>query len=69
LEFWKQKEKDFPQLSKLAKIYLGFPASSGSVERLFSVSGSHIRARRARMKLKTVESLLFDKELRKLPSV
>ncbi|CAG7825284.1 unnamed protein product [Allacma fusca] len=40
LDFWKLNESIFPILSKLARIYLGFPASSGSAERLFSIAGA-----------------------------
>lgn len=65
LQYWKENEQKYPRLAKLAKIYLGIPASSGSVERLFSVAGALARARRARLKVSTIETLLFRKELQK----
>ena len=49
----------YPVLSKLARKYLSIPASSASVERLFSVCGAIIHARRARLSANTVEALLF----------
>lgn len=69
LDFWNKNQKTFPELSKLARIYLGFPASSGSVERLFSVAGSIFRARRAGMTIKTLESVLFYREMKSIVDV
>jgi hypothetical protein len=46
LVYWRKNSQKFPKLSQLAKRYLAFPASSGSVERLFSIAGSIARARR-----------------------
>jgi len=39
LLFWKLNENRFKELSKLAKKYLGVPASSAAVERMFSICG------------------------------
>jgi hypothetical protein len=39
LEWWAENEKDFPQLSCMARQYLGCPATSASAERLFSIAG------------------------------
>ncbi|CAG7730152.1 unnamed protein product, partial [Allacma fusca] len=47
-----------------ARIYLGFPASSGSAERLFSIAGVLQRSRRSRLKWSTIEQLLCYRELR-----
>ena len=58
LKFWLCYEKKFPILSKMARTFLGMPASSGSVERLFSVAGSIARARRANLKIDTLEMML-----------
>lgn len=58
LKFWDLYKKNFPVLSKIAHIYLGIPASSGSVERLFSVAGAIARPRRASIKTKMLEVLL-----------
>lgn len=58
LKFWMFYEKTFPTLAKLARQYLGIPASSGSVERLFSVAGAIARSRRANLKIDTVEMAL-----------
>ena len=44
--WWKVNEKNFAVLSKLAKYFLGIPASSATSERIFSAGGltvSHLR--------------------------
>ena len=46
LEYWKVNERVFPRLSTLAKRYLGIPASSVPVERLFSSAGELISKKR-----------------------
>ena len=52
----------FPRLAKLARTFLSVPASSGSVERLFSVSGAILIARRRHLTAQTVMSLLHHIE-------
>ena len=64
LVFWKVHAGEFPRLAQLAKIYLAIPASSGSVERLFSIAGAVQRARRARLQWKTIKNLLCYRECR-----
>ena len=50
-----------PSLAKLAKKYLMIPATSASVERLFSVAGRVYRPDRCRLSDKRFEYLLFIK--------
>ena len=38
LNWWKDHEKDFPKLSKLARSFLSIPASSSAAERVFSIT-------------------------------
>jgi len=45
--FWCSASDKYPTLARLARKYLSAPATSASVERLFSVAGSIIRARRS----------------------
>ena len=59
LTFWKEKELDFPQLAKLAGHYLQTPASSGPVERLFSIGGKIFRPERCRLSDVMFEKLMF----------
>lgn len=59
LTFWKSNCARFPIMSKLARKYLAMPASSGSIERLFSVAGAIKRARRANLNVETIEKLLL----------
>jgi hypothetical protein len=52
LTFWKTYEHQFFGLSKLAKKFLGVPASSANVERMFSISGHIMSNKRRRMSSK-----------------
>jgi len=58
LGFWKENEKKFPTLAALARFYLAIPATSGSIERLFSVAGAIGRSRRARINTSLLEKSL-----------
>lgn len=62
LVWWKENEKLFPTLAKLAKKFLGIPASSGSIERFFSKTGYILRQHRRQMTNVLAESLFFLKE-------
>jgi hypothetical protein len=64
LGYWHGKKNEFPILASLAKKYLAIPATTGSVERLFSIAGSIGRARRANTAPKTFENILLYKEFR-----
>ena len=59
LMWWKLHAVRFPYLSRLARRYLAMPATSDSVERLFSVSGQVVTAKRARLDPSTVTLLVF----------
>ena len=48
LTWWKEHAARFPYLSQLTRRYLAMPATSASVERLFSVAGQVVTAKRAR---------------------
>ena len=39
INWWANHVKDFPNLARMARQYLGVPATSATVERLFSVVG------------------------------
>ena len=49
LSFWSHNRHRYPVLSKLACRYLQTPASSGPVERLFSITGKMFRPDRCRL--------------------
>ena len=49
LDYWKKENDNFPVLSTLACKYLCIPASSGPVERLFSIAGKVFRPERCRI--------------------
>ena len=59
LSFWKQFESRFKMLADLAKKYLGVPASSAAVERMFSISGHVLSAKRANMSTRLFFKLEF----------
>ena len=47
LLFWKEKQKEFPNLKRLARRYLSISASSVAVESMFSTTGYIINSRRS----------------------
>lgn len=49
LEYWKSRYRDFPVLSRLARIYLAIPATSGPSESIFSIGGDIITKKRNRL--------------------
>ena len=58
--FWSYTlSHDFLTLRRLAMKYLSIPATSASVERLFSGARAIIRARHNRLSASTVEALLL----------
>jgi hypothetical protein len=61
LSFWKVNETRFKLLSTLAKKYLGVPASSAAVERMFSISGHVFNSKRRRMGVTLFAMLVFLK--------
>jgi hypothetical protein len=62
LKFWKIHSTKFPILSELAQSILAIPASSGSVERVFSIAGAIARARRSSLAVTTVREILTYRE-------
>jgi hypothetical protein len=61
LAFWKAHENSLPLLAPLAKKFLGVPASSASVERMFNISGHVFSNKRRRTGVKLFENLVFLK--------
>jgi hypothetical protein len=61
LLFWKNNEYSFPLLAPLAKRFLGVPASSASVERMFNISGHIFTSKRRRTSVYLYENLVFLK--------
>jgi hypothetical protein len=47
LNFWKERCRDFPMLSKLCRVYLAISASSVPVECMFSVTGLILNGKRS----------------------
>ena len=58
LKFWKEQQTVYPHLAKLAARYLSVPASSGPVERLFSIGGKIFRPERCRLTDNNFEKLM-----------
>ena len=59
LTFWQSKSSQWPMLSKLAQTVLAIPATETSSERVFSIAGRTLEDRRSRLKVGTVDDLLF----------
>lgn len=62
LSWWKENEIYYPYLSKLAKLYLGIPATSVPSERIFSTAGDILSAKRATLKPDVVDMTIFLKK-------
>ena len=61
LLFWKENETKYPELSKLAKKFLGVPASEADVERMFNISGFIFNPKRRSLGVDNYENLVFLK--------
>ena len=59
LGFWKDHADTYPKLAVLAMKHLAVPASSASVERLFSIAGKVFRPNRYNISDKIFETLMF----------
>ena len=60
-DWWLTNKAKFPNLEVMARQYLGVPASSASVERLFSAVGIAYSAKRQSADAKTVADIMFTK--------
>ena len=61
LDWWKENTKKFPNLSVMARQYLGCPASSATVERLFSQVGIAFSDRRKSASAEMIADIIFTK--------
>lgn len=61
LQYWKRKSIDFPLLSQVAKKVFTIPATSTTVERIFSLVGKTLRPERCRPLPKNLETLIYLK--------
>ena len=61
LKWWADNKKRFPNLARMARQYLGCPASSATVERLFSIVGIAFSDKRMSSTASTLESIAFTK--------
>ena len=59
LNWWRDHADEFPNLAVMARQYLGCPASSAAVERLFSQVGIAFSSKRKSAHADTLESILF----------
>ena len=60
LTFWKENERKFPVLAKLAREFFGVPSSSSPVEQLFSIAGKVFTPDRCRLKDSRFEQLICN---------
>lgn len=61
LSWWKRHESILPILAKLAKLVLAIPASSALSERVYSVAGDVVTAKRSNLNPKKVEEIVIIK--------
>ena len=69
LKYWSQNAHRFPYLSCVARDIYGCPASSASIERVFSTASDILTAKRMQTKADLFEKLLFLKHNSKLINV
>ena len=61
LKWWEEYASKFPNLSVMARQYLGCPASSATVERLFSQVGIAFSAKRQSSAANTLSDILYTR--------
>ncbi|TMC16303.1 MAG: hAT transposon family protein [Chloroflexi bacterium] len=61
LEWWRQNETNYPQLSRMVRDTLAVPATGAGVERQFSRSGRVITSLRHRLNPETVYEIMMYK--------
>ncbi len=59
LLFWKENETKYPELSKLAKKFLGVPASEADIKRMFNISGLIFSPKRRSLGVDNYKNLVF----------
>ena len=59
LQWWKSREASMPILAEVARAILCVPGSSVPSERVFSKSGQLLNKKRASLKSKNVDMLIF----------
>lgn len=57
--WWKEHEKCYPSLSKLARKFLAVPATSTSSGRVFSSAGNIVRPSRSCLSFEMISALVF----------
>ena len=62
LKYWTNNRKKFPLLSRLARKFLCIPASSATLERVFSTAGNAVSERRTSLSIDNIEMLVYMKE-------
>ena len=60
IEWWIAHKTEFPNIAMMARQYLGCPASSASVERLFSQVGIAYSAKRQSANPETIANIMFS---------
>jgi hypothetical protein len=60
LDWWKQHDTIFPVMAQLARKYLSIPAASVASERMFSIAGNFVTAKRNRLTDEGVSDLVFS---------
>ena len=68
LEYWFNKRNQWPELTKMARQFLGSPATSAGVERVFSAAGKRHDDLKKKTIEKTIQECLMAAFNTKLPS-
>ncbi len=62
LEWWKKNQLKYPYLARLALLYLAVPATSGPSKKIWSRASRILTLKRANLKPKVAQRIMFIKE-------
>ena len=66
LDWWRENQYTYPNLSHLAKLHLAVPGTSVPSERVFSTAGDIVTAQRSQLTPESVDMLVFLKKNMKI---
>jgi hypothetical protein len=69
LDWWKQHQHSYPKLARVARKFLGIPASAASSERMFSYTGNRVSGAKANLSDRNLLNLMLQRALRRFVDI